>query len=134
MAVTYQGAVVELSGTAVSDETTTFTLTPDNEMPTAMTFDGQVSARGATTWEGEVTAVYDYTAGSAYRLLLAEAETPTSGGYVMTFQPEGTSTSYEEIQVKAAVGYPTIEAEGDGGIQLRTFPFTLTLAPTFTAQ
>jgi hypothetical protein len=132
-AVTYQGAVVELSGTAVDDETTEFTLTPDTDMPTAMTFAGQVSAAGSTTWKGQITCVYDITAGSAYALLLAETQTPTSGGYAMTFQPEGATTGKEEIQVMAAVGYPAIEAKGDGGIQLRTFPFTLTTNPTFTS-
>lgn len=133
MAVTYQGSVVLLSATDISDEATTFTLTPETDTPSAMTFAGPVSAQGATTWTGEMTAVYDNTAGSAYKLLLAEAQTPTSGGYLVVFRPEGTTSGKESIQAKAIVGYPTIEAEGDGGVQLRTFPFSVTGTPTFTA-
>jgi len=133
MAVTYQGVVVLISATDVSDESTTFNLTPETDTPSAMTFAGQVSAQGATTWSGELTAVYDNTAGSAYKLLLAEAETPTAGGKLLVFRPEGSTSGKESIQVMAVVGYPGIEAEGDGGVQLRTFPFSVTGTPTFTA-
>lgn len=134
MAVTYQGAAVLLGSTDVSDEATEVTLTANTDIPTVQTFSGQVSAQGATNWDGQITVVYDYTAGSAYRLLDAEAKTPTSGGYAMTFQAEGTSTGNEEVDILAILGEAPIEATGDGGVQLRTFPFVVTGTPTFAAQ
>jgi len=133
-AVTYQGAVLKLSGTDVSDEATTFTLNANTDIPTVMTFDGQASAQGATTYDGEMTVVYDYTTGSAYNLLQAEVASPTSGGYQVIFEPEGTTSGKERITALCVLGRANIEAEGDGGVQLRTYPFVVTGTPTFATQ
>ena len=84
----------------------------DNEEEVSLTFDGQVAAQGSTTWEGQVTVVYDDTAGSAYELLLAEAESPTAAGYSVLFQPEGATSGDEEIQTLLIVGYPEVAATG----------------------
>jgi len=133
-ASTYQGSVVTLAAADVSGEITTFTLTPTTNIPSVMTFGGQVVAQGETTWEGEITCIYDNTSGSAYKLLKAEVDSPTSGGYAVVFEPEGTATGNEQIAVTAVVGDAPIEAAGDGGVQVRAFPFTVNGTPTFSNQ
>lgn len=132
--ITYQGAVAQLSGTDVSDEATEFTLNVTTDIPTVMTFSGQQSAQGATTYDGQITVVYDYDSGSAYTFLETEFGTPTAAGYQVIFRPRGTSTGYEEITALCVIGRASIEATGDGGVQLRTFPFTVTGTPTYAAQ
>ena len=131
--VTYQGAVALIGATDVSDEMTTFTLTPDSRLAQMPTFgNSSVSARGVITWEGEATAVYDNTSGSAYKLLKAAAVAGTATSLV--FRPEGTATGNEGITVSAILGEGPIEAEADGGIQIRVFPFMVTGTPTFANQ
>ena len=132
--VTYQGSVAKLATNDVSDQTTAFKLTPTTNTPSVMTFGGSVSAAGETSWTGEITVIYDNSSGKAYSLLLAEAQTPTAGGYAIEFEAEGTATGNENIAVNAIVGHAAIEASGDGGVQTRTFPFTVNGDPVFTTQ
>ena len=125
--ITYQGAVVTVGGTTVSDELTTFTLTPDSRLVQMPTFgNSSVAARGVITWEGETTTVYSNATGSAYKLLKAAAVAGTATALV--FKP---ASSGETVTVSAILGEGPIEAEADGGIQVRTFPFMVTGTPTF---
>lgn len=128
--ITYANAGVLFGTTDVSDEITTITLTPEPSMAQLQAFQNYVySAKGVTTWGGEITAVYDNTAGSAYKLLLAAI-----GGTNLTIslQPAGpTPTSNEEIVFEAVIGDSEIPMEASGEIQVRTFQFMVNGIPTY---
>lgn len=140
-AITANGAVLSIGSTDVSDDTVRVTISPEQSLPVVSTFGGSRSAVGSTTWSGEIQVVYEPTTTLTqhpYNILANEADTPTSGGITITYQPGGASITppFEEWVAVINVGQPSAtesDAESDD-VNLRVFPFACNGTPTRQAQ
>lgn len=140
-AITANGAVLDIGGTDVSDDTVRVTISPEQSLPTVKTFGGSRSAIGQTTWSGEIEVVYEpdtTLTQHPYYILQNEADSPTAGGITITYKPGGASITpaFEEWVAVIKVGQPTStesNAEGDD-VNLRVFPFAVNGTPTRAAQ
>lgn len=124
--VTFYGAVLKISTTAIEDGTVEMGLTVSRETPEATTWGGSISAAGSLKGSGNINTIYDETASSPYMLLMAELLTPTAGGLSIVFQPKGAGVgTNREITFNIVVGQGEFGGGGED-IQQVNFPFTTT--------
>ncbi len=94
------------------------------------------AAAGSSEWKGHIKVVYNYIDGAntGYRVLLAEAETPTAGGLYCQYKPTGEGAGEEQEVGYIVVAQPKQDDRGAEAIQTRTFDFTVNGAVTSSAQ
>jgi hypothetical protein len=134
---TYFGAILVVNTVDVSNDTVNFTMQSEVSVPEIAVYgtDQYRAAAGANKWSGEIECVYDYasSASTAYRLLLAELQSPTTGGLGCIFKPTGEGAGEEERTV-----YVVLKGMQHGdtaeNIQTVTFPYTVNGQPGFATQ
>ena len=135
----YQGAVLVIKGTDVSDDTVSITYSGEKDSPSQKTYgpnSPRVPKPGVAVYTGEISVVYDYATGAttAARLLLTEWATPTTGGLGIIFKRTGEGSGEEEITL-----YIQLTKQGPIGgkaeeIQIDTYSFNVVGQPVSAAQ
>lgn len=142
MANTYTnfGGIVLLSPTFkdISNDVVEFDWSPETDIPSVKVY-GPLktrAAQGSTTWKGHIKVVYDYAGGAnvGYRVLQAEADTPTAGGLYCQYKPTGEGSGEEMESGYIIVAQPKMDDRGADAIQTRTFEFTVNGTVTKAAQ